>query len=121
MRARVLGLAVLLLTFLVVVAACSGDDGDDGARERDTDRAVTTTRPSSTSSSAPPTETVAPGDLRVEEFAVPAGSRPHDVAVADDGTVWYTAQGSGELGRLDSDHRRGARRSPSATGRGPTA
>jgi virginiamycin B lyase len=32
---------------------------------------------------------------------VPPGSRPHDVAVAPDGTVWYTAQGSGELGRLD--------------------
>jgi len=32
---------------------------------------------------------------------VPAGSRPHDVAVAADGKVWYTAQGSGELGRLD--------------------
>ncbi|MGH2664024.1 MAG: hypothetical protein ACRDH8_14740 [Actinomycetota bacterium] len=28
------------------------------------------------------------------------GSRPHDVAPASDGGVWYTAQGSGELGRL---------------------
>jgi virginiamycin B lyase len=34
-------------------------------------------------------------------YAVPAGSRPHDVAPAADGTVWYTAQGTGELGRLD--------------------
>jgi virginiamycin B lyase len=32
---------------------------------------------------------------------VPAGSRPHDVAPAPDGTVWYTAQGAGKLGRLD--------------------
>ena len=32
---------------------------------------------------------------------MPAGSRPHDVAPAPDGGVWYTAQGSGELGRLD--------------------
>jgi virginiamycin B lyase len=32
---------------------------------------------------------------------VPAGSRPHDVAPARDGGVWYTAQGSGELGWLD--------------------
>ena len=31
---------------------------------------------------------------------MPAGSRPHDVAPARDG-VWYTAQGSGELGWLD--------------------
>ena len=32
---------------------------------------------------------------------MPAGSRPHDVAPAPDGGVWYTAQGSGELGWLD--------------------
>jgi virginiamycin B lyase len=31
---------------------------------------------------------------------VPRGSRPHDVAPALDGGVWYTAQGSGELGWL---------------------
>lgn len=37
----------------------------------------------------------------VREYPVPAGSRPHDVAPAPDGTVWYTAQGAGELGRLD--------------------
>jgi virginiamycin B lyase len=37
----------------------------------------------------------------VESFAVPPGSRPHDVAPAPDGGVWYTAQGSGELGWLD--------------------
>ncbi len=37
----------------------------------------------------------------LQEYAVPAGSRPHDVAPAPDGAVWYTAQGSGELGRLD--------------------
>jgi virginiamycin B lyase len=38
---------------------------------------------------------------QVRTYAVPAGSRPHDVAPAGDGTVWYTAQGSGVLGRLD--------------------
>jgi virginiamycin B lyase len=37
----------------------------------------------------------------MQEFAVPARTRPHDVAPAPDGAVWYTAQGSGELGRLD--------------------
>jgi virginiamycin B lyase len=39
--------------------------------------------------------------LSVREYPVPAGSRPHDVAPALDGGVWYTAQGSGELGWLD--------------------
>ena len=37
----------------------------------------------------------------LQEFLVPPGSHPHDVAPAPDGTVWYTAQGTGELGRLD--------------------
>ena len=35
------------------------------------------------------------------EYAVPAGTHPHDVAPAADGGVWYTAQGLGALGRLD--------------------
>ncbi len=32
---------------------------------------------------------------------MPAGSHPHDVAPAPDGTVWYTAQNVGKMGRLD--------------------
>ena len=42
-----------------------------------------------------------PERLTVREYPVPAGSHPHDVAPARDGTVWYTAQHAGELGRLD--------------------
>lgn len=37
----------------------------------------------------------------LQEYLVPSGSGPHDVAPAPDGTVWYTAQRSGALGRLD--------------------
>ncbi len=49
-----------------------------------------------------PTESVAElRDLEIVEFAVPNGARPHDVAPAPDGTVWYTAQRQGALGRLD--------------------
>lgn len=47
-----------------------------------------------------PTATT-PFSPTVQEFDVPAGARPHDVAPAPDGSVWYTAQHSGELGRLD--------------------
>src|SRR6195952_3043503 len=36
-----------------------------------------------------------------DSFAVPAGSAPHDVAPSPDGTVWYTAQARGVVGRLD--------------------
>ena len=52
--------------------------------------------PAATSEPQPPT-------FAVTTFPVPAGSQPHDVAPAADGGVWYTAQGSGELGWLDPD------------------
>jgi virginiamycin B lyase len=37
----------------------------------------------------------------VHYFPVPRGAGPHDVAPAPDGSVWYTAQRQGALGRLD--------------------
>lgn len=37
----------------------------------------------------------------MQEFAVPSGARPHDVAPAPDGGVWYTAQRQEALGHLD--------------------
>jgi virginiamycin B lyase len=39
----------------------------------------------------------------IQEYPVPRGSAPHDVAPAADGGVWYTAQRTGELGWLDPD------------------
>jgi virginiamycin B lyase len=56
--------------------------------------------------------------VAVTEYPVPAGSHPHDVAPAHDGTVWYTAQGSGELGRLDPASGR-TRHLPLGTGSAP--
>jgi virginiamycin B lyase len=38
---------------------------------------------------------------QVQYYPVPAGAGPHDVAPASDGTVWFTAQRAGYLGRLD--------------------
>jgi virginiamycin B lyase len=37
----------------------------------------------------------------VQEYPVPSGSHPHDVAPAQDGGIWYTAQAKGVLGWLD--------------------
>jgi virginiamycin B lyase len=37
----------------------------------------------------------------VRYYPVPKGAHPHDVAPAPDGSVWYTAQAQGALGRLD--------------------
>jgi len=45
--------------------------------------------------------TVTGKSAALQEYPVPVGSYPHDVAPAPDGTVWYTAQFTGELGRLD--------------------
>lgn len=42
-------------------------------------------------------------EVEIQEFPVPGGTHPHDVAPAPDGSVWYTAQHTGELGRLDPD------------------
>jgi virginiamycin B lyase len=45
--------------------------------------------------------TLGEGQLRLREFDVPSGTRPHDVAPARDGGVWFTAQGTGQLGWLN--------------------
>ena len=79
---RTLAMATLVVT-LLVVAGCGGDDTSAQRPAGDTTAA-------STAPEAVP-----------ERFAVPAGSGPHDVAPAPDGTVWYTAQRAGALGRLD--------------------
>ena len=52
----------------------------------------------------PATPAVEPGQVAepvLLEYPIPPGSRPHDVAPAPDGSVWYTAQAIGELGQLD--------------------
>lgn len=85
------------VTVGVIAGGCSSDDGADEAGEVVDSSSVTTSGPeeSGTSGTSGTSQSA-----RVEEYEVPAGSHPHDVAVAEDGSVWYTAQGSGELGRL---------------------
>jgi virginiamycin B lyase len=39
--------------------------------------------------------------MALRTFPVLAGAGPHDVYPAPDGTVWFTAQAAGKLGRLD--------------------
>jgi virginiamycin B lyase len=94
----------------VLLAACSQTTADDvtttGPGLTTTSDAIATTassEPTSTTVGGSNTtaSTLAPEALVIEVFPVPAGSRPHDVAPAIDGGVWYTAQGSGDLGWLD--------------------
>jgi virginiamycin B lyase len=42
-----------------------------------------------------------PAGPTMQEYPVPSGSHPHDVASAADGGVWFTAQTAGYLGRLE--------------------
>jgi virginiamycin B lyase len=57
----------------------------------------------------PAAATAAPAPARaglpvnVRVFEVPEGSRPHDVAPAPDGKIWYTGQRRGVLGILDPE------------------
>jgi virginiamycin B lyase len=45
---------------------------------------------------------VATLNVPIKEYEVPTPkSRPHDPAVAPDGSLWYTGQGANKLGRLD--------------------
>ncbi|HEX2148762.1 MAG TPA: lyase [Actinomycetota bacterium] len=76
------------LALAMVLTAC-------GSPEPESESTSAAETPSAQASST------APADLTVAEFAVPSGSRPHDVAPAADGGVWFTGQGSGQLGYLD--------------------
>ena len=57
--------------------------------------------PAATVPPPPPGTSPRPLEFGMQEFSVPRGQGPHDVAPARDGGVWYTAQLSGELGWLD--------------------
>ena len=91
-------LLALLLASALIFVACGDDDGAG-------------TEPTATTSSASPAVTepapIGPDasgsitEFSIETFALPAGSRPHDVAPAADGGVWYTAQRRAALGWLD--------------------
>ena len=75
-----------LTTAALLAGLIGGCDSDSE------DSATSPTRTESDSESSVPT---------LQEYTVPTGSRPHDVAPAPDGSVWYTAQRRAALGRLD--------------------
>ncbi|MDY7106122.1 MAG: lyase [Actinomycetota bacterium] len=82
-------------------AAATAPPADATPATSSTTTAPPTTAPSSTTTTTPPVP--AAGELELVSFEVPPGSRPHDVAPAVDGGVWYTAQAAGALGWLDPD------------------
>ena len=80
-------LAAVLLGSLFM-AGCAGVRGNEAPPEAEAPAAAG-------EAPSPPAVT------EIREYPVPAGSHPHDVAPALDGTVWYTAQNSGAVGRLN--------------------
>jgi virginiamycin B lyase len=47
-------------------------------------------------------QTVGTLNVQISEYDVPTPkSRPHDPALAPDGSLWYTGQGANKLGRLN--------------------
>ena len=65
-------------------------------------RGTTAATGTTAAATTPPAETPEPAvEPVLEAYPVVAGSRPHDVAPAVDGGVWYTGQGNGTLGWLD--------------------
>lgn len=109
---------MLVIILTIILAACADAPTRTAAPGLATQPAVGSTtlaQPSDTArlpetdeapvepptAAAAATDTSTPSEPQIREYPVPPGSRPHDVAPAPDGSVWYTAQGSGELGRLD--------------------
>ena len=109
---RAFGRLVTLLLEILVILILVGCSGSTSSTPASTLTASTTVPTESTPlpTQAPTRDTPSALSLpnptpssepTLQTFPVPTGSRPHDVAPALDGGVWYTAQGSGELGWLD--------------------
>jgi virginiamycin B lyase len=89
---------------LAVVGACGSDEEGAAPTSSSTLTTVADVAGSTTTTAALPTTTItAPFVPTIETFAVPDGSRPHDVWASSGGEVWYTGQNRGVLGVLDPD------------------
>jgi virginiamycin B lyase len=84
---------------LVLVVAC-GPTATRGAPTPTTPPTATNS-PAATVAPPSPGTSIRPLEFAMQEYPLPPGQGPHDVAPAADGGVWYTAQRSGELGWLD--------------------
>ncbi len=89
---------------LIVVGAVTGC-GADSPQGAPSSPAPTSTASDTTSTDSPTPATTTPQPLptaySLAAFAVTSGSRPHDVAPAVDGGVWFTGQRAGFLGHLN--------------------
>lgn len=108
----------LLSAAALVLAACNGTDPATRptAMPQQAGAPTTAALPTPVATAAPmvapvstpaatdvplPATTSPQHEVTMEAFPVPGGTHPHDVAPAPDGTVWFTGQTAGYLGRLD--------------------
>ena len=94
------------MLFGVVLAGCAASAPQTPTRTAELVAPSSSPAPTRTpATSETPSASTSPGEptYEVATYPVPSGSGPHDVAPAADGGVWYTAQGSGELGWLDPE------------------
>jgi virginiamycin B lyase len=91
------------VAFAAALTACApaATRGDASPTIRSTATAVAVPTAAATVAPLPPGTSPRPLQFAMQEFTLPRGQGPHDVAPARDGGVWYTAQLSGELGWLD--------------------
>jgi virginiamycin B lyase len=99
---RLLIVAIMLAVSFLLLACSGNGNGQDTGASPNTSEALATTTPAGPDEAPTATPAPEPREPTLQSFDVPAGSRPHDVAPAVDGGVWYTAQGSGRLGWLDA-------------------
>lgn len=87
-----------------LLAACTSNPTPTAPPEEIATEIPATKAASPTADMEPTAESSAPSlDYEIEEYRVPDGTHPHDVAPAPDGSVWYTAQFKGALGTLDPE------------------
>src|SRR5215213_9603675 len=96
-------LMVILTIMLLGCASTTPQTSEQEASVSTTVAQEPATRPAveSQAEETSPAETVTTAEI--QEYEVPAGTHPHDVAPAPDGNVWYTAQITGALGKLDPE------------------
>jgi virginiamycin B lyase len=87
-----LGAVLAVCLAALVLSGCGGSDDDERR---------TTTVPEATATPEATPDRPRPARIVLRTYRVPDGSGPHDVAPGRGGVIWYTAQASGRLGRLD--------------------
>ena len=93
----------LTLILIALLAGCTNrqDLETEPVNPRPTNTIQASPTENISAGSPMPAENISPEEYSIQEYPVPFGTHPHDVAPAPDGNVWYTAQITGALGKLN--------------------